>query len=163
MRNKLDFIFAGGAVKRYHTKHTLTQQNVGEHSFGVAWLVWLLTEGNPPSYLLMAALAHDLAESVTGDLPAPAKRHPGVAERVGELETLALTASGLPEFELNEQERRILKLADTLELLAYCVREIRMGNSGMYTVYANGLSYVGELAPLSNIEHEVFINITKGV
>lgn len=149
MKSKLKFVLQGGAVRRYHTMRTLHAQNVAEHSFGVAWLVYLLTDGKPSVNLLMAALGHDIAEHVTGDLPAPAKRAMELGARFAAAEDVATVAAGLDIPELTEEESKILKLADTAELVLYCMQEVSMGNLRMHDVMARGLSYIEELGPFS--------------
>lgn len=156
MQTKLDFIRAGGCVKRYHTLRTIQQQNVAEHSFGVAWLCCLLANGTPSRHLLMAALRHDLAEHVTGDVPAPVKRSMGLCERFAMVEYASMLDAGFDHITLTKQEERILKLADTAELLLYCIAERELGNVCLEGVYARGVSYVAELAPLSSTEKELF-------
>lgn len=161
MKARLDFIRAGGTVRRYHTLRTVHSQNVAEHSFGVAWLCYLLTNGVPSRDLLLAALRHDLAEHVTGDMPAQAKRAMGLSERFALEEHAAIAATGFERIILSAADERILKLADTAELLLYCVTERALGNTHLEHVYARGVSYVAELAPLSSTEEELFTTIWR--
>jgi len=128
---KLSYIENGGQVVRCHMVPTIKEQNVAAHSFGVAWWVYLLTKENKPTVnLLMAALQHDLPEGVTGDIPAPTKRTLRCGLDLADWEVNLNTSAGLPAFEtlLTECETRILKLADSLELLQLCLRERSMGN-----------------------------------
>jgi 5'-deoxynucleotidase YfbR-like HD superfamily hydrolase len=145
MRTRLDFIMRGGVVKRFHTMHTLHTQSVAEHSFGVSWLVWLLTGGHTSAKLLMAALVHDAAEHVTGDLPAPAKRSLGISAQFAEYEDALLLEAKLPIAELTAYEETVLKLADTADLCLFCIREIELGNSQMRAVYLRGMAYITEM------------------
>jgi 5'-deoxynucleotidase YfbR-like HD superfamily hydrolase len=155
MRQKLDFIIRGGIVKRFHTMHTLHTQNVAEHSFGVAWLVWLLSEERPTPNLLMAALSHDISEHTTGDIPAPAKRRMQISKQFDEEENEQYAAAGFELLKLTDWQKRTLKIADTMDLLLFCVRELNLGNSDMDVVYQRGVGYIRELEPLSNIELEL--------
>lgn len=159
MKTKLEFILAGGAVQRYHTLRTLTTQTVAEHSFGVAWLCWLLTEGNPRAALLLNALSHDVAEHTTGDLPAPAKRRMGVGAAFAAAEGVAMSHAGIETAFMSSYEWRTLKLADTMELLLFCIGEIALGNRGMCVVYGRGLSYIAEMEPLVGAEQELLTTI----
>lgn len=163
MKNKLAFIMAGGAVQRFHTRRSIHPQSVAEHSFGVAWLVWLLAGGRPSTALLMAALGHDLAEHVTGDLPAPAKRAMDLGATFDQYERIAMAEVGIHLSSLTDEEARVLKLADTLDLLLYCHRELSMGNSRMQEVLVRGISYVEEMRPLSPHEELIFHIAKEGV
>jgi len=163
VKNKLDFIMAGGAVQRFHTMRTIHPQNVAEHSFGVAWLVYLLTGGKPSAALLLAALGHDLAEHVTGDLPAPAKRALGLGPQFAAAEDAAASAAGLLLPPLTDDEAKVLKLADTLELVLYCQRELAMGNSRMREIALRGIEYAHELRPLTPNQELIFHIAKEGV
>lgn len=153
MRELLEFIRNGGRTKRFHTKLTLTPNTVAAHSFGVAWLCWVLTEGSPSAQLLMAALAHDLAEWKTGDLAAPTKRALGLREVFAAYEDSFMVPLGL-SFKLGSDEERILKLADAMDGMAYCIEEKMLGNTGLEVVFNNFSSYVGEIK-CNNVELEV--------
>ena len=148
MKSRIDFIYAGGAVKRYHVMDTLRQQTNAEHSFGVAWLVYLLTDRRPSIGLLMAALSHDLPEQVTGDLPAPAKRALGISEQFAAYEEQILDAAAMIAYPITAFEERVLKLADTAELCLYCIKELGMGNRQMDAVYQRGMGYIAEMDAL---------------
>lgn len=116
-----------GAVTRYHTQRTIRRQTVAEHSFGVCMLirqVWPDCSRN----LLFAAMHHDLPELMTGDIPAPVKRaHPQMDTYLEEFE-----ASLHPLFYdtvfMDAEELALLKWADTMELVLWCLEEFRMGN-----------------------------------
>ena len=140
LRQQLEFIFNGGAVKRYHTVNTIHTQTDADHSFGVAWLVWMLTEGRASAKLLMAALAHDLAEHVTGDVPSQTKRVADIGAKMAGLEAIHRGAAGV-EFYLTEEEERVLDLADNLEGMMFCVAERRMGNRNAELWYLRFLDY----------------------
>lgn len=155
MRNKLNLILRGGAVKRYHVMDTIRTQTVAEHSFGVAWLVWILTDGALSADLLLHALAHDLAEHVTGDLPAPAKRSLRIAEQFAAYEASVMVDGGIDLPPLSAKGQRTLKFADTCELLLHCLRELALGNTAMEEVFQRGWSYIGEMRPLNSMEFEL--------
>lgn len=167
----IDFIFNGGATKRYHTWPVLHNQRVDSHSFGVAMLVaHMALSANPEDGqgltvpLLMAALTHDLAEHVVGDLPAPAKRnmsemldmeYSDFRAKWGEMEEKLLEDNGLNwDYALTDTQRRWLKLADAMEGAIFCIRERSMGNSTIAVVFANFRSYIRELL-LANEEPAV--------
>jgi 5'-deoxynucleotidase YfbR-like HD superfamily hydrolase len=118
-----------GAVKRYHTHRTLREQNVAEHSYGVLMLV-LQVEPTASQHLIKAVCHHDLPELMTGDIPAPAKRaHPAMDTYLEEFEA-SLEPLYFSHDWLSEEERALLKWADTMELVLWCLEEWRMGNHG---------------------------------
>lgn len=148
----LDFIRNGGVTRRYHTWNVIQQQTVAEHSFNVALLVYWLSmdEGlKLPGIripLIMAALTHDMAERVMGDIPAPAKRAmPGLRETWGKFEQDLLRGVELDfETELNDEELHILKFADAADGCLYCCRERQMGNILISKVFENFWQYANE-------------------
>lgn len=162
--DQLTFIRKGGITKRYHTVPTLHTQNVGEHSFQVAMLVYWLASSNMPGVrveLLMAALTHDLAEHKMGDLPAPAKRSLPAYEVEGgarsfrtvwgELEQEHARHVGLDfEDQLTDHELSLLKLADAADGCLHCAHERALGNKHITEVYANFREYVREFAGMSS-------------
>lgn len=151
---RLRFIQNGGSVRRFHTVRTIEPNTVAEHSFGVAWLVWVLTDGQARSRLLMACLAHDLAEQEVGDVPAPAKRALGIGVDINELEERILATNGL-NYTLTTEEQRTLKLADCLDGMLYCTQERKQGNKFVDDVFDRYRSYVESMVP-QGVEREVF-------
>ena len=158
MRAELDFYAAGAAVKRYHTLTTLQSETVGHHSHGVAVLLGLMVP-EASAALLRAALLHDLAEHVTGDIPSPAKRLYNIGEQVNSVEQALLAGAGLNMPELSGTEARQLKLADIAQGALFCAREVALGNYGMRAVFRRYLSYAQELEPQGR-ELELFEAIT---
>jgi 5'-deoxynucleotidase YfbR-like HD superfamily hydrolase len=142
-----NFILDSGLVKRFHTVDTIKSQNVAAHSFGVAWLCDLLTDGKASKYLIMAALSHDLAESVIGDIPSPAKRKLGLGKVFHDAEISELRALGLEHYteNLTNQEKFVLKLADNLEGMYFCLREKKLGNRSIEIVFDRFRQYTREV------------------
>lgn len=153
----IEFAFKGGRTKRYHTADTLTEQSVGEHSFGVAVFCIALcaAEGKHPSNnLLMSAIMHDLAEHRVGDISSPIKRrNPALTQqlRTAEMEEYAegldafIAPAGALPYALTEKEAQTLKIADYLDGLMFCIRERRYGNSGINYIFSNYRKYLYEL------------------
>lgn len=153
----LKFIRRGGSVRRFHTVPTLHENSVAEHSFGVAWLLYLLTGGSPSAELLLAGLSHDLAEQVTGDIPGPAKRLFGLRGTFSDIEKNILDGQDLwtNAAGLSEADSRILKMADCMDGMLYCWEERRYGNKNVDEAFHNYSAYVSDLAPY-DLEQHVF-------
>ena len=154
MRHTLEFIMAGSEVKRYHTVRTLTTETVGHHSHGVAMLC-LLLRPDASVHLLTAALYHDLAECITGDIPSPAKRLYGIGTQVSDLEDKLLSDHGVAMPGLYPVEQRVLKLADIAQGALFCAREVELGNRKMSLIYARYVSYAEDMI-LVGRERELF-------
>ena len=145
---RIDFIRLGGLVTRYHTKNTIQPNTVGHHSFGVAWMIYILTDGTPSVNLVYAALSHDLAEQVTGDISSPTKRRfPKLAEMIQLMEDETLETHGL-FFQLTHAETRVLKIADCLDGMLYCISEFEIGNRSILEVYHRYEKYIDAMTPV---------------
>ncbi len=141
-----DFIYNGGASKRYHTVQTHNTQDIAAHSFGVAWWCELLTDGRASKQLIMAALTHDLAEHIVGDVPSPAKRAMGCRDAFNAYEDKILTDAKLSHYMgLLPDEHSLLKAADCFDGLMFCLNERRMGNKHVEIVYGRYYSYIMEV------------------
>lgn len=165
MREQLKFLYEGGRVQRFHCQALVKPQNVAEHSFYVAALVALMygdCEGQALRGLriLAAALWHDLAEHKIGDVQSPAKRASKELKNILDtMEAASLKTVGLWT-NLDAVEKRMLKMADNLDVLATCLRERTLGNLTLEEVYENNKSYIEKLEPVGK-ELEVFHLITS--
>jgi 5'-deoxynucleotidase YfbR-like HD superfamily hydrolase len=159
MKQELQFYSRGSEVTRYHTLRTLQTETVGHHSHGVAMLCVLLRP-DASAALLKAALVHDLAEHLTGDMPAPAKRLYGIGDQVNAVEAALLEGSGLSMPSLTPEEARTLKLADNLQGLLFCARELQLGNEGAREVFDRYVEYIN-LPTLTAAEAELFYAIKE--
>lgn len=142
-----DFIFKGGSSTRYHTMTVHDRQTIADHSFGVAWICEILTNRSASKELIMAALAHDLAEHKVGDIPAPAKRALNLKVMYDSLEQNELDDAeiGIYARLLSEDEKVVLRFADMLEGMIFCLKERRMGNIHVSVAFKNFRDYVSEL------------------
>lgn len=136
-----------GAVKRYHVKRTHRTQSVAEHTFGMLMLVKQVTRGRGEfglqarAVLYEAILHHDLPELMTGDVPAPIKRaHPELGPLMDSIEQELYPL--YQEFDLTTEEGALLKWADRMELVLWCLEEVRMGNDYLKPTVARGLGWV---------------------
>jgi 5'-deoxynucleotidase YfbR-like HD superfamily hydrolase len=141
-----NFIYNGGASKRYHTVQTHNTQDIASHSFGVAWWCELITDKRASKQLIMAALTHDLAEHIVGDVPSPAKRAMGCRDAFNAYEDTILTDNKVVHYmNLPELEKAVLKAADCFDGLMFCLNERRMGNKHVEIVYGRYYSYILEV------------------
>lgn len=125
-------------VPRWTVIPTLRTQSVSEHCFNVSWLAVIVTQEwnrkNPGNMIdekntlraVWAAIVHDEAEAISGDIAAPYRR--------------GNTGNGMKFWEERQHYgafdgglwstaiRKIIKIADKLEALTFCHNEIRMGN-----------------------------------
>lgn len=156
MRKRIEFFLDGAETERYHTIRTLQRETVGHHSHGVAMFVVLMggSEG-----VLRAALFHDLAEHILGDIPSPAKKKFGIGEQVNELEEELLKAAQF-SVELGDRSKRMLKFADIFQGMSFCSREVKMGNTKLASVFYRYKTYAEELMPCG-VEREIFDAIVE--
>ena len=148
-------------IVRWSLMRSTVQENVQEHSHMVAVLAHALGfirrdvfgKDCDPDALAAAALYHDAAEILTGDLPTPIKYHSGEIRRaydaVERLATDKLLAE-LPD-ELQTAYRRLLtaesdaedyalvKAADKLAAYIKCIEERKAGNLEFVSAEASTL------------------------
>lgn len=135
-----------GAVKRYHVKRTHRTQSIAEHTFGMLMLVKQVIQLSDVPFertavLYEAILHHDLPELFTGDVPAPIKRvHPELGPLMDSIEQQLVPLYA--EFELTAEEGALLKWADRMELVLWCLEEYRMGNTYAKPTVARGLGWI---------------------
>lgn len=135
-----------GAVKRYHVKRTHRYQTIAEHTFGMLMLVKQVTAGKLSDErkvdLYEAILHHDLPELFTGDIPAPIKRvHPDLGPLMDSIEE-GLTPLYMNVEDLFPEDAVLVKWADRMELVLWCLEEVRMGNTNLIPTVARGLGWI---------------------
>lgn len=143
-------LMAGLSTRRFHVIPMVAGETVGHHSALVAGLLLILWP-NVSRNVLVAAITHDLAEYVTGDLPSTSKRL-GIVDRkaLAEQEAAVLKAAGLQDPQLSDEEALQLKTADVLAGMAACVHERMLGNLYIAEVFLNFSSYFQELGHSEN-------------
>jgi 5'-deoxynucleotidase YfbR-like HD superfamily hydrolase len=153
LRQRIDFIRRGSEVQRFHTMRTIQRNDVGHHSFHVAWLAWLMSPRDAHG-VVMAALTHDLAEHRTGDLPGDFKKDMGLSDDFAAYENKLMAGVGLEQLGecLLPEEARILKLADLMEGCFFCISERSLGNDRLGHVFANYRRYIGNMRPFHETE-----------
>jgi 5'-deoxynucleotidase YfbR-like HD superfamily hydrolase len=140
---QVNLLISGFAVKRFHTVPTIGQETVGHHSALVAAFVTLIWPEK--LHLLPHALIHDVAESITGDVPSPGKRLFVDRERLKKAEGDILEAADLLLPPLSAEDQRSLKICDILAGMAACRQELRMGNHLVMEAFGNYVDYFREL------------------
>ena len=131
-------VLDGGEVKRYHTMSIIGEQSVASHSWGVALILnWLKPDISKTA--ILKALAHDVAEKRTGDMPAPTKwNNPDLAKELSVVEKNIEAELGV-DYDLTEEEHEYFKQSDMFELLLYCVNQRSLGNTNVNVVFSNGV------------------------
>ena len=133
-------LYDAGCVQRFHTLRTIQQHTIAHHSWGVALILLKIT--NPSAQLLAAAAYHDLAESITGDVPATAKwAYPELTSAIKLAEDEFDAHHGLI-VDLTDEEAELLKWADMLELIMFARSEMDLGNKTMRDVFKRGIKYL---------------------
>lgn len=157
----IDFMWHGGETRRYHGFRMLMEDTVGHHSFNVCCII-LKVMPDASAALLRAAIKHDVAEHIVGDMPAPSKRaapdyHLGGSESsnrmtfrewFGQYETKTAAAHGVQlDEDLTAEEAWVLKFADSLDGMRFCLNERYLGNQHprLVNCYETFESYVEKL------------------
>jgi 5'-deoxynucleotidase YfbR-like HD superfamily hydrolase len=131
---------AGGAVQRCHAIRHLGTYSNAEHQWGVAMLLWALYDGPTASRLVWYALAHDVPEGLTGDIPSTAKEHDN------ELDHNINSWFHLPVTDdLTPSDRQILKGCDTLDLYLWAREQLAQGNLYAQEIIDNIDEYAGDI------------------
>lgn len=156
-------------VTRFNNRPQHFPETVAEHSFYVAYitqiLCWLLSERKikvDTKKALQIALIHDQEEGFSGDILNPFKHfNPKVESAIKEVnkETINMMFENLPEnmgkdfvnlwreeTERDSIEAQVVKVADTLSLIAKCFEEMEAGNNYFAEIYKK------ELKNLKNLE-----------
>lgn len=126
-----------GRVQRYHQHALLRTEDVAQHTFGLVNLLMIMTERQVTAELLMAAIAHDMGEYVSGDIPSPTKHGMGKEARAAfnAIEDKAMHDIHGAEWRTpTDWEYLLLKTADNLDGLFKCMDERELGNGGIVFV-----------------------------
>ncbi len=139
----LDTLLQAGEIKRYHTHPTIGTQSVAEHTCRVLDVLWYLTNGELSKELIFLALFHDRHEIETGDIPAITKwAHPELGTWLDELEKCWIEEMGLDPGWVTDEEKKLLKQADMLELCLYARDQFLLGNRHARPLYLRGRAYL---------------------
>lgn len=140
---RLRLMRAAARVQRMHTLPTLYRQSVGEHTFGVLAILLTIVE-SPSAELMRAALYHDASEGLLGDTPAPMKwRYPNIEQALKQAEALIDDRFDIA-CHITDEEFKVLKYCDLMELTLFCIEEAMDGNRKMYGVGMRALRAIKE-------------------
>lgn len=154
-------VLQSSGVSRFHAVPGLAPQTIAQHSWGVA----MLCQHFKPKCrkeLVLAALTHDCTEMVTGDIPATAKwQSPELKTMLDKIESQTEKEWAI-QFELNHEEKRLLKLCDGLEGMNYCLERRKQGELEASVVFYRWSDFITGKFVLSDKETEFLSNlITK--
>ena len=153
-------VLESSGVRRFHAVPGLTPQTIAQHSWGVSMLCQYF---NPKcrKELVLAALTHDCAELVTGDIPATVKwESPELKVILDQIESKTEQEWGI-QFTLDEYEKRLLKLCDGLEGMNYCLERRRQGELEASVVFYRWAEFVLTKHSLNKIENEFYLSLIK--
>lgn len=149
-------------IDRWALMRNSSRENVQEHSHMVAVIAHALAVirrdvfGRPsdPGEAAAAALFHDAAEIITGDMPTPVKYHSAAIEAAyGDIEAVArgrllgaLPAELCPAYEsilaCGGETSRLVKAADKIAAYIKCVEELKTGNGEFRSAAAQTLEKI---------------------
>lgn len=162
--NTIFNLMDSGEVLRFHSSPGITKQKVSEHSWGVAMLCqYLYPEGSKD--LLLAAMTHDCAEIKTGDIPAPVKwEDESIKAILDKIEDNFNEEHGIQFYKnLNETEKKVLKMADVLDGMIYCVRRLDHGELLAVNPYDKWYDYLKNNHAYFSTEKEPYEKLSKMV
>lgn len=127
-----------GRVERWHTLDTNRTQNVADHTYGVLHTLLFITENECSRDLMVAAMFHDVAEHITGDIPHPFKQK--LKTLFDRMEDDVYDDMGINPFaDITEEEKVILKQADLIEMGVWGTGELICGNANGMVILQNVL------------------------
>lgn len=139
-------LWQASRVRRFHTDPAALEQNLADHSWGVAFFLDRL-HPNPSANLFRCAIRHDLAERWTGDLPSPVKwDNPDLVCVLTQIERAAV-AEHIGAITLTDEEHQWLKWCDLLELISFSAYSAMLGNNLAYRIYLRGRKVLYEKLP----------------
>lgn len=147
-------------LNRYNNRTRLTNENIAEHSFYVAFAVMKLCEifnvkESTKLKALQMSILHDIAEVETNDIPYPTKQKSPELKLLLEqlemeyvLETYPQFYNIFSEFVVmgNTEASLLVKVADAISVLQYAKKEIALGNNtpDMLDIYVDTTRRVNE-------------------
>lgn len=153
----LAMLFRMKHIHRWSLMYSTFEESLSVHTLECAFITnFLCNIGNTyynkkydTNKLTTYALFHDVTEIITGDMPTPIKYYNSeIKDAYNQIEVLAAkkllnllpkelqtTYSGIVMQNLQEDEKKIIKIADVLCAYIKCKKEIRLGNADFYLAY----------------------------
>ena len=141
-----------GAVNRFHTRPTVKEQDIAQHTFNMQLIAINLCERKDIVFVLEAILYHDLHEVYTGDIPANMKRDTTMSAFMEETERRWNYEHRLDEIKITSEEKLVIGIIDRIEFLHYLLRERRLGNRNCVKEFQRGIDYVNELMEQKHLD-----------
>lgn len=146
--NYYAMLFRMKYINRWALMRNMRSENLSEHSLETAFIAHCLAviakrrfkENISPDSVAVAALFHDTAEVITGDLPTPVKYYNSeIKSAYKSIESAAnkkllelipddLREDFLPIYSPDPQTEKYVKAADKLSALIKCKEELSLGN-----------------------------------
>ena len=146
--NYYSMLFRMKYIKRWALMRNLEAENLSEHSLETAFIAHCLAviankrfdEKLDQNAIAVAALFHDTAEVITGDLPTPVKYYnediksayksieSAAADKLLNLIPEDLRESFIPYYQPDEITEKYVKAADKISALIKCKEELSLGN-----------------------------------
>jgi 5'-deoxynucleotidase YfbR-like HD superfamily hydrolase len=139
-------------IKRYSVIPRIHDESIAEHSFFVASIVMKLYDDYEFNigHATCMAISHDWTESYTDDITVATKRaYPSIARAVEAVEAkIAKNEFSPVAYELWKEykdatsvESKIVKYADTLQVIQYAQGEVNMGNNAYFKSVVEDATY----------------------
>ena len=154
----IDKIMKSADVIRFHSSVGMSKQDIANHSWGVAMLVQYFNP-NCSKNLLLKALTHDCAELEIGDIPANVKwANKSIKEATDLLEEQLEDEWGI-NYDITEEEAKLLKICDSLEGMIFCLKRIKMGEYGASLPFKAWGNFIGSNLELTELQSNLFENL----
>ena len=153
MRNftpeELLFDYKLSDLVRYNHRHKIKNETVAEHSYYVALFCLKICtyygfDGDTTSRILTKALLHDLPEIETSDIPYDVKKNIPAITKLLETAEMSFYERHYPAlcetlFNENALEDAVVKYADALSVMQYCLNELELspGNKDFLAIKQN--------------------------
>lgn len=142
--SRIKYAREAGQVKRCHTVPVIGHYDVAQHTFNMLCMLRVLYP-EPTLRLIWAIIAHDVPERTTGDIPATSKWSGIVnTQTLKDAEDHILSDVGFDHLSLNQEEQKILKGLDMLELFFWTLDQRELGNKNASVMECRILKWVNE-------------------
>lgn len=140
------FVIEGCQVKRFHTQPVLKNETIGHHQGLIASLTAVIFPEMRPAFWQYIAL-HDIAESVTGDVPSTAKRLDAELKPIlNRIEEKSFVDARIRVPMLTDYEHAVFKLLDNAAGLITCWYEVVRGNRLLMFAFTKFATYYAQCA-----------------